>query len=107
MSDTPYAAPQSRVADIDLRAGLEVSWGRAIKVWWSITWRTLLFGMLIGFVVGVVAGIAGAAAGVPDNQVQGISSMFGVIIGVFISIWAVRKALTRSFSEFRVVLLPK
>jgi LytS/YehU family sensor histidine kinase len=107
MSDTPYAAPQSRVADVEVRAGLEVSWGRAIRVWWSITWRTVLFGMLIGFVVGIVAGIAGAAAGVPANQVQGISSVFGVIIGAFISVWAVRKALTQSFSEFRIVLLPK
>jgi hypothetical protein len=107
MSNTPYAAPQSHVADIEVREGLEVSWARALRVWWSITWRTVVFGMLIGFVVGVIAGIGGAAAGIPANQVQGISSLFGVIIGVFISMWAVRKALTRSFSEFRIVLLPK
>ena len=107
MSDTPYAAPQAHVADIEVREGLEVSWGRALRVWWSITWRTVLFGMLIGFVVGVAAGIGGNAAGIPASQVQGISSLIGVVIGAFISMWAVRKALTGSFSEFRIVLLPK
>ena len=107
MSDTPYAAPRSHVADVEVREGLEVSWGRAMRVWWSITWRTLLFGMLIGFVVGVVAGVGGEAAGMPASQVQSVASVFGVIIGAFISLWAVRKALTRSFSGFRIVLLPK
>jgi LytS/YehU family sensor histidine kinase len=107
MSDTPYAAPQSHVADIEVRDGLEVSWGRAVRVWWSITWRTVVFGALVGFVVGLIAGIGGNAAGVPASQVQGISSIFGVAIGALISIWAVRKALTRSFSGFRIVLLPK
>ena len=107
MSTTPYAAPQSHVADIETREGLEVTWGHALKVWWSITWRTVLFGLVIGFVVGVLAGVVGAASGTSSGAIQTISSLLGFVIGMLISIWAVRKALSKSFSDFRIVLLPK
>jgi LytS/YehU family sensor histidine kinase len=104
---TPYAAPQSHVADVEIRDGLEVSWGRAARVWWSITWRTVVFGMLIGFGIGLVAGVLGAASGTTAATVQAISSLFGLVVGLLISLWAVRKVLTKSFADFRIVLLPK
>ena len=75
MSTTPYAAPQSHVADIEMREGLEVSWSRAAKVWWSITWRTIVFGMLIGFGMGIVAGLLGVALGTSPMTVQALSSL--------------------------------
>jgi hypothetical protein len=107
MSTTPYAAPQSHVADIETREGLEVTWGRATRVWWSIMWRTVVVSFLAAFALGVIVGVVGAASGLPAGFVRGASTLIGVVIGLTVSIWAVKKGLTRSFADFRVVLLPK
>jgi hypothetical protein len=107
MSTTPYATPQSHVADVDLREGLEVTWGRAVKVWWSIGWRTLVVSVVLGFAVGIVVGIVAAAGGMGTVAASALGQIIGGVLGIIISMWAVRKALTRSFSDFRIVLVPK
>jgi hypothetical protein len=65
MEANPYKAPNSTVADLGIgEAGLEVTWARAAKVWWSLIWRAVLFGGLGGMVAGGIAGGILGAAGV-------------------------------------------
>ena len=57
------------------QAELEVTWGRALRVWWAVAWRCLLFGGLaggavgcvIGFIVGFIGGSPGSDRGSPGS----------------------------------------
>ena len=89
---------------------LEVTWGRAVRVWWAYMWRNLLAivatiaaGGAAGFLIGFVMG----AAGVPIKTIQVASTVVGAILGLAISVVPVKLILGRDFGEFRVVLLAK
>ena len=86
---------------------LDVTWQRAVKVWWAYLWRNLLamiaaiiLGGIVGFVIGVVLG----AAGVAPNTVQLITAPIGGVIGLLISIIPIKMILGKDFGEFWLVL---
>ncbi|HKI61917.1 MAG TPA: hypothetical protein VKA31_06450, partial [Mariprofundaceae bacterium] len=76
---------------------IEITWGRALKIWWSLVWRGVLFGMLGGAVVGFVVGALGVS---PKD-----TTLIGMIIGVPIGIWVVKNVVGKSYSDFRLVLV--
>ncbi len=87
---------------------LEVTWKRAMKVWWSYLWRSIIamivaiilsgvFGFIIGFIIGVF--------GASTQTLQYISVSIGMIMGLIISIVPIRMILGKDFGEFRLVLL--
>ena len=94
MSHNPYEPTKSRVAD---RLSLEVSWGHSLPVWWSITWRTVVYGMLGGFVLGAIGGLLAAASGVPEK-----AELYGMIAGYIVTIpvtmLSVKQAISRHLS---------
>jgi ABC-type antimicrobial peptide transport system permease subunit len=77
---------------------VELTWGRAIKVWWSLAWRGLLFGGLAGFVAGMIVGVLGG------EPIHG--SLAGFVMGIPIGMWVVKIILAKSFSDFRLALIP-
>ena len=106
MDTNPYRTPTANVAERDAGPGIEVTWGRAIKVWWSLIWRAVLFGGLAGMVAGgVVGGILGAM-GAPLQTISTVGGWLGILIGIPVGIWVVRSALRKSWSDFRIVLIP-
>jgi hypothetical protein len=94
------------VAVPDAGLALEVTWGRAIKVWWSIVWRAVLFGAIAGFVAGAVAGALLGAAGVAGQTIASVGAWLGFGVSLPVGIWVVRSVLRKSWSDFRIVLLP-
>jgi len=87
---------------------LEVTWRRAVQVWWAYFWRNLLAlaaTMVVGMILGAVLGLALAAAGVSKETVPLVSGPIGALFGVAISIIPVRLILGKDFGEFRLVLL--
>lgn len=107
MATNPYSAPAARVADVDAAGGLEVTWGRALKVWWSFIWRALLFTIVAGFLAGaIIGGIAGALR-VNAQMISLLGSLAGMIVSLPIGVWVVRMVLRKSWSDFRIVLLPR
>jgi hypothetical protein len=106
MATDPYTPPVSRVADPSLGAGLEVTLGRAAKVWWSMLWRAVLFGGLGGGAAGFVLGAIMGAAGVSLQTISSVTSVIGLVVGIPIGIWVVRNVLRKSWSDFRIVLVP-
>ncbi|HZY17695.1 MAG TPA: hypothetical protein VFE82_04395 [Ramlibacter sp.] len=87
---------------------LEVTWGRAVRVWWAYLWRNLLAilamvvaGAGMGFVVGLVLG----TLGVPIKTIQGVATVIGGLLGLAISVVPVKLILGKDFGEFRLVLL--
>jgi hypothetical protein len=106
MATDPYTPPSSRVADPSLAAGLEVTWGRAAKVWWSMIWRAVLFGGLGGAAAGFVLGVGMGVAGASVDTISRVTSVLGLVVGIPIGIWVVRNVLGKSWSDFRIVLVP-
>jgi hypothetical protein len=109
MNVDPYRPPSANVADCRTEPNVEITWGRATKVWWSLTWRWLLFYVITGFISGFVIGFIKGAA-VASNQtietVRTVANWTGVFISIPVGIWVVRSVLRKSWSDFRIALVP-
>jgi hypothetical protein len=86
---------------------LDVTWTRALKVWWSLAWRGILFGTLAGALAGACIGIVGASAGADQPTIQKLGSLAGLAVGLPVGLWVVRTILQKSWSDFRIVLVPR
>jgi hypothetical protein len=106
MSADPYRPPSSMVGDPTEGTSIEVTWGRATKVWWSLLWRAALFGLLAGGAIGFVIGLILGAAGVAAEVITAAGTWAGLLIGIPVGIWVVRTVLRKSWSDFRIVLVP-
>src|SRR5687768_577499 len=98
MNTDPYRPPTAAVADVLPGGGIEVTWGRAAKVWWSLMWRTLLFGGLAGMLLGAVFGGVMGAIGTSPQQIAKISTLLGVVVTIPVGIWVARSILSKSWS---------
>jgi hypothetical protein len=83
---------------------LEVTWERALTVWWSIAWRSGLFGFLAAFGIGIVIGFFGALLHFKPLFLHRLSFLTGILTGASVGIWAVKRVLAKKFAEFRIVL---
>lgn len=87
---------------------LEVTWKRAIKVWWAYLWRNILAviaAIIIGALVGGILGFILALLGASKETVQVIVTPIGFVIGIGISIVPLKMILGKNFGEFRLVLI--
>ena len=75
---------------------IDVTWLRALKVWWSITWRS----MLLGFFICVLVTFAMFAFGL--KEYVGLTTS---IIGILVGIAAVKFVLGKTYKDFRLVLV--
>lgn len=91
---------------MEANAYLEVTWGRAVKVWWSLAWRGLLFGALAGFAAGFVLGVAGAVVGMSKGAIGLLGTIAGMVVAIPVGIWVVRNVLRKSWSDFRIAFVP-
>jgi hypothetical protein len=108
MEANPYKAPSATVADVSATpGGLEVTWGRALKVWWSLAWRALLFGGIGGFIAGAIIGAIAGAMGVAPATIANLGSLAGFLISIPIGMWVVRNVLRKSWSDFEIVLVER
>lgn len=84
---------------------IEVTWGRVVKVWWSLAWRGILFGFLAGAGAGFVIGFLGAMGGMSRESTSLYSMLAGGAVGVPIGLWVVKTVLSKRFSDFRLALI--
>ncbi|MFZ0928425.1 MAG: hypothetical protein WAN11_07480 [Syntrophobacteraceae bacterium] len=85
---------------------LEVSWERAVTVWWSIAWRSAVLGFLTALAIGFVIGFLGRALHLDPRFMHRLSLLAGIATGVTVGIWVVKQVLAKRFKDFRIVLLP-
>jgi len=85
---------------------IQVTWGHAIKIWWSLTWRILLFGGIAGFALGLLFGIFGTATDTNDNLIQTWTEIGGMLVSIPIGIWVVKTILNKDFRKYRIILVP-
>jgi hypothetical protein len=107
MSADPYLPPSAPVSDQSHASAIEVTWGRAAKVWWSLMWRGLLFGGLGGGLMGFIIGYVMATVGQTPQQIGVVTTWAGGLVAIPIGIWVVRNVLRKSWSDFRIALAPK
>jgi hypothetical protein len=89
---------------------LEVTWGRAARVWWAFVWRNLIalvVALVIGAAVGFVIGFAMGAAGASQRTIQFVTAPIGAFMGLGISIVPVRMILGKNFGDFRLALVAR
>ena len=85
---------------------LEVTWKRALTVWWSLAWRSIVFGAAAGAIagafIGMIAGLMGQA-----EKAQQWGSYVGQIVSIPVSMIVVKIILQKKWKEFSIALIPK
>lgn len=84
---------------------MEATWGIALKIWWWITWRSLLVGFIGGFVIGFIVGFILGLAGINSATIQIIAGLLGGIFGVGVTVFFFKKVIGKKFKNFTLVLL--
>jgi len=87
---------------------LEITWGRAARVWFAYVWRnllTLVLAVILGGILGLVVGILANAVGMPREAGQRLTVVLSALVGIGVSIIPIRMILGKDFGEFRLVLL--
>lgn len=94
---------------------LDVTWARACRVFWSIFWRTALFVVAPAFILGIVAYdlspalVASYGATLPlwlsPEMVAWLAlALLGVLLAFVAGAFVMKAVLTKSYSDFRIVL---
>ena len=83
---------------------MEVTWRRALEVWWSIFWRWAGAAFLGGILIAVTVSPLGLSTTARGIVIQLLSFVLGPLIGI----WAIRSVLRKEspWSDFRIGLLP-
>ena len=89
---------------------VEITSLRALRIWWSFTWRnaiatlvTIMISMVIGFFLGMVLALAHVAPLV----IRLVAMPIGFVIGLIVSYVPLRMILGMDFGEFRLALVAK
>lgn len=76
---------------------MNITWEKSLSVWWSICWRSVIYGALGGFVLGFIGGVLAALTQAPEK-----AAVYGAIGGYLASIpasmLAVKQALGKHFA---------
>ncbi len=83
----------------------EVTWGRALLVWFHLMWRILLYATLGGFVIGLVLTLLLPAYGVSTDTMKQINMILGGLWGLAVNIWVVKHILNLRTRGFRIALI--
>ena len=82
---------------------LEITWERTLLIWWSFFWRFIVLSLLVGAILGYLGGTIVAFFGRVDLSAA-VGGTLGWLASIPISIWAIRKALTKTYPGFSVRL---
>jgi hypothetical protein len=97
---------------------LEITWRRAVRVWWALYWRTAILGAGTFVASTTVLGLLGALllailhpASLSDPATSstfgGIVGLIGLALSQATSILVVKELLGRDLGQFRIVLVSK
>ena len=89
---------------------LEVTWNRAIRVWWAYAWRNLigvLISMIAGLIIGFMVGGIMRMMGFPPLATQIVIGILSGLCGLAISVVPMKLILGKEFRDFRLVLISK
>jgi len=73
---------------------MNITWRKALSVWWSVAWRGVFYGTVAGFVLGCIGGVLAAVTRHPEK-----ATLFGLIGGYVGSIPASMLGLKQALSK--------
>ena len=85
----------------------ELTWQRALSVWWLLYWRGVIGGVIIAVVIGFGIGLIGSLAGVNEEAVKFTSTVVGTPLGFVWVIVVMQMALRKRYRDFRLALIPR
>ncbi len=89
---------------------LEVTWARATRIWWAVLWRNLVGAIVMALIGGLIGGLLGyimGSFGAKTATIQMVAIPIGVILGIGISILAVKLVIGKDFGDYRLLLVAK
>ena len=97
------------VSTVDRTQEIPVTFARTLRVWWTFTWRTIVYRILLGFVTGIPIGFLSGAVAVIYPP---LGTAFGILVGLVIEgavgLFTIYSSiLDEEFSDFCVTLAPK
>ncbi len=85
---------------------VELSSGTILTIWWAWAWRAVVVGMLVGALLGAAGGFVVGVAGSPKLGGP-VGMLCGWLGSIPVSIWAMKSALSKKYSDFSVVLIKR
>lgn len=84
---------------------LEVTWGKALRIWWSLIWRGVLYGGIAGLVARFIAIEIGIALPGPEGSLDTWATVAGIVVSIPVGMWVVKRVVKLRYSRFRIALL--
>ena len=89
---------------------LEITWIRAIRIWWAYFWRAILFLILATTINGILSALLLPLLikiGLPKEVAPLLIIPPGLLLAVILSTIPMKLILGKDFGEFRLVLIRK
>lgn len=83
---------------------LKATWTDTIKVWWWLTWRSVLCAFAGGFIIGFLIYFILKAFNAGESLIQNITGVISGIFGLLVNLFFLRKVLNKKFRSFSVSL---
>ncbi|MGB6430989.1 MAG: hypothetical protein WBF06_10405 [Candidatus Acidiferrales bacterium] len=82
---------------------------RTLRIWWTYSWRTVIYRLILGFVASLPLGLLiGTLAGIFPRLAPTFSFLAGSIIEGAVGLFVIySNILDEDFSDFRVNLMPR
>lgn len=82
---------------------MKVTWSVALKVWWALTWRTILAAAGIG----VINGFIGASIETEERLVTTLLDLGATLLLIPIQLYFFRIILAKEYSDFKISIHKK
>lgn len=83
---------------------VELNLERTLSLFWSFIWRSFIGAVIAGVVLGFIGGFIVGAAGHPELGAA-VGALLGYLGSIPVMIWALRAALLRKHTAYKVVLV--
>jgi len=84
---------------------IKVGWSHAATIWWSLTWRLVVYVSIAGLIAGIILGLVSTSLGL-TGQLDIYGQLIGVFVSIPVGIWVVKHVLSLEYRRYRIALLP-
>jgi hypothetical protein len=81
-----------------------LTFDKLLSIWWAIIWRAFLLSLILGLVLGFIGGFIVAMLGRSDLGAA-VGGVLGWLGGFPSSLWALKKALMKNYTGYRIGII--
>ena len=96
------------VSNVDRTRELPATFARTFRVWWTFTWRTIVYRVVLSFITGIPVGfLSGAVAVIYPPLGPAFAILVGLVIEGAVGLFTIYSSiLDEEMSDFCVTLVP-